>query len=379
MKFIYKTRRFELDEIPVCHLCLARLNLKQTNKKSLIILNCSNINCLSNKTQNKLILYEAFLKKDDFLIYKNNTEERNNRLKKTSPLNIDSWINKGFSENEAKQKLKEFQSIGSKSVKNRFIPSKDSYRKMGYNEEEINEKFCPPSTIKHWMKKGFSEEESKEKIREFQSLAGKGFSTKRNNNPEQYKASYTMNVEYWIKMGFSEEDAKQKSKERQSTFTLEKCISKYGEEEGLKIFQERQLKWKESLNKTLEENGDGRSKQSKFANEIIQTICKELGIEVPKKEKWISSKSMQLNYSYDFTYNNKIIEFNGDFWHANPKYNKPDDIIRGLKITAQEKWNIDKQKIELANKNGYEVLTIWESDYNENKENVIKTCLKFLK
>ena len=40
-------------------------------------------------------------------------------------------------------------------------------------------------------------------------------------------------LDYWIeKKGYNEEEAKIKLSERQSTFSLEKCISKYGEEEG---------------------------------------------------------------------------------------------------------------------------------------------------
>ena len=38
-------------------------------------------------------------------------------------------------------------------------------------------------------------------------------------------------------------------KERQTTFTLDKCIFKYGEIEGQKIFRNRQEKWQETLNK----------------------------------------------------------------------------------------------------------------------------------
>ena len=45
----------------------------------------------------------------------------------------------------------------------------------------------------------------------------------------------------------TEEQAKNALAERQRTFTLEKCISKYGEEEGLRRFSERQQKWLKSL------------------------------------------------------------------------------------------------------------------------------------
>lgn len=46
----------------------------------------------------------------------------------------------------------------------------------------------------------------------------------------------------------SEEEAKYALSERQCTFSLEKCVKKYGEEEGLKRFNIRQEKWQNTLN-----------------------------------------------------------------------------------------------------------------------------------
>lgn len=63
------------------------------------------------------------------------------------------------------------------------------------------------------------------------------------NNPEMFKDKTTTNVEYWLKKGYGLDDAKNKVSERQSTFSLKKCIDKYGNYEGEKIFKERQNKW----------------------------------------------------------------------------------------------------------------------------------------
>ena len=54
-------------------------------------------------------------------------------------------------------------------------------------------------------------------------------------------------LSYWTERGFTDEQAKEKVTERQSTFSLEKCIKKYGEVEGKKRWDERQCKWRESL------------------------------------------------------------------------------------------------------------------------------------
>jgi G:T-mismatch repair DNA endonuclease (very short patch repair protein) len=63
---------------------------------------------------------------------------------------------------------------------------------------------------------------------------------------------------------------------------------------------------------------------------------------------------------------NHIIEFYGDFWHANPKIYKPEDIIHH-KIKAKEIWERDKERIERLEKLGYFVHTVWQSEYKNDK------------
>ena len=45
---------------------------------------------------------------------------------------------------------------------------------------------------------------------------------------------------------------------------------------------------------------------------------------------------------------------------------------------AFEIWEKDKQKVDFAIDNGYNILTIWESEYKTNKINTIKKCQEFL-
>lgn len=188
----------------------------------------------------------------------------------------------------------------------------------------------------------------------------------------------TTNIEYYLNQGMSEEDAKRALHDRQATFTLEKCIKKYGEIEGQKIFSERQQKWLKSIYKTFNKNGDGRSPQSNFAKNIIIECCSKLNIDIPKKEKYIYDKLYKRAYAFDFTYKNKIIEFNGDYWHCNPSLYKEDYFNKRKQLTAKQIWEYDAIKCECAKKYGYNVLTIWESDYYNDKDNVIKTCIDFL-
>ena len=86
---------------------------------------------------------------------------------------------------------------------------------------------------------------------------------------------------------------------------------------------------------------------------------------------------------YDFTDKNrkKIIEYQGDMYHANPhvyeSYDNPHPFKKD-KI-SKEIWEHDKRKKERAEKDGYEVIYIWDSEYRKDKEFIIDKCINFIK
>lgn len=60
---------------------------------------------------------------------------------------------------------------------------------------------------------------------------------------------------------------------------------------------------------------------------------------------------------------NLVIEYNGNRWHYNKNVYPPDFYDKVKKRYAWEKWEKDKKKIELAEKNGYNIEVIWEYDW----------------
>jgi very-short-patch-repair endonuclease len=46
--------------------------------------------------------------------------------------------------------------------------------------------------------------------------------------------------------------------------------------------------------------------------------------------------------------------------------------------SAKDIWEKDKRKIELANINGYDVLTIWDSEYRKHPQQTLDKCIEFL-
>lgn len=73
------------------------------------------------------------------------------------------------------------------------------------------------------------------------------------------------------------------------------------------------------------------------------------------------------------------IEFNGDYWHANPKIYKENDLLKrpgGKLIKARQIWDWDKFRKEFLEFNGYKLITIWEADYRNNPDLVLQNCLQ---
>ena len=186
------------------------------------------------------------------------------------------------------------------------------------------------------------------------------------------------NIEYYLNQGMSEDEARQALHDRQATFSYGKCIQKYGEVEGNKIFSKRQQQWLQALYNNFQSNSIGRSKQSIFAKDIIKECCKKLKISIPKKEKYLYWKQTHQAFAYDFMHNNKIIEFQGDYWHCNPNLYDKDFYNKVKQKTAEEIWEYDRIKKECAVYYGYNLLYIWEADYHNDKEATLQKCIDFL-
>jgi hypothetical protein len=196
--------------------------------------------------------------------------------------------------------------------------------------------------------------------------------------------SYNTNIEYYLKKGFNEEEAKQKLHKRQQTFSLEICIEKYGYDEGRKIFNDRQHKWQNSLKNSI------KLGYSKISQELFNSLL-ELYNEEDKQYIHYATNNSEIYldkedgtglYIYDFTdlKNMKMIEYQGDIYHANPNVYEADEYPHPYQkdLTSEDIWNKDAEKKELAYKNGYELLIIWDSEFVDNKESVINKCKQFL-
>jgi hypothetical protein len=237
-----------------------------------------------------------------------------------------------------------------------------------------------------WIEKGYSEEEAKIKSREVMNEIHGKTSKKLKSNPEKYATKYPTKVEYYLKKGFSVDEAREEISKIQNRFSLEKCIEKYGKIDGESIFKQRQEKWQ----KSLMDNGNIKGGYSKISQVLFYDIIKiydkksinDVFFWTKNKEYFLKSDKSILLYDFTDINKKKIIEFNGDQYHANPSIYEKNDTPHPYHKTknwcAEKIWEKDNIKIDLAIKNGFDVLTIWESEYKKNPQQTLEKCIKFI-
>ena len=187
------------------------------------------------------------------------------------------------------------------------------------------------------------------------------------------KMKYRNSIQFYIDK-YGEEEGIQRYEnwcKSQDHGSLNFFIKKYGEEEGTRKYYE------------VNSRKYMRSYYSKISKECFDEIC----IFINDKEKALyADNEFCLSYikdnikhcfAYDFVYKRKIIEFQGDVWHCNPKIYKANDK-NPRNILAENVWKYDAIKKEYAKQKGYEIMYIWESEWKTNKINILNNVLIFL-
>ena len=171
--------------------------------------------------------------------------------------------------------------------------------------------------------------------------------------------SYTKSLPYMIDK-YGEERAKEINSSK--ALTISTFIRKYGEVEGLKRFKSY------------------LSKHKNYYSKISQKLFKELDKYLSNKyTTYFAAKNengefgINLGHKYIFLdyYIKELkicVEFNGTFFHGDPRIFKANDTpnFYNKKITAKEMWDLDNERKNELEKIGIKTFYIWELDYNEN-------------
>jgi len=202
-------------------------------------------------------------------------------------------------------------------------------------------------------------------------------------------------------------------KQRVNGKTKDYFIEKYGKEEGEKKYDEIGKRKSQSFNGFLLRANGNIEEATKKHNEYIKTVwetrIKTRGVSLSSQKLFdlLRDKLIELGYEnfYYATHNcewgfnivnknrfvyldfflkdtGKVIEYNGDYFHANPKKHKADDIIYiyGTPTKADIIWKNDSERISDIKTIPYikDVLTIWEDDVRLYPKETIEKCIKYL-
>lgn len=236
--------------------------------------------------------------------------------------------------------------------------------------------------LDYWICRGHLKTDAIKNVSMVQSFNGKNAWKDR----EKMLKTCKRRTEYWINIGYSDDEARKKVSEFQTTFTLEKCIQKYGKEKGTKKYNDRQKRWQQTLwfNNTKKDvyakalNGTigNASKESltiflplieKLINNNIISNINDIYIGIPNnKEYFLWSKTNKQFYLYDFTIKTLqiIIEYNGLAFHVKSENDSNSKLIfeKDVKTVFQKQNN----KIKCAIENGFNILILW-SDVDAKK------------
>lgn len=237
-------------------------------------------------------------------------------------------------------------------------------------------KSCSPFSPKFYEVRGMGEDDRKGFIR--------------NVIDNRDDSTFNTRVEFYEKRGYSHEDAERELRKRQATKTLEACIKKYGEY-GYELYRIRNAEWSNKIEEMYRRgefdriskkplNSLSSEKELKFIKSLI--IKAKLDDSLCKYHRTNSAEQLRLvgngsHYLYDFVYGKKIIEFNGTYWHCDPRFYGITKKLSNGK-TATQIWKRDLEKTKLAIENGFEILHVWEYDYDKDEEKVLQECIQFL-
>lgn len=198
---------------------------------------------------------------------------------------------------------------------------------------------------------------------------------------------------------------KYKNKQRYVGVDVRYFIEKYGREQGTlihadvckkkannieNIMRRRNCTEEEAANILVKMHRGGNASASKKSQKFIEAIDEIITDLYPDvntyyfnkhgKEFIIYDKKFRKARQYDYVITspiNIIIEYDGDYWHANPQKYKPRDMIRGL--IAEEIWALDEHKNSLAESRGFEIIRVWESDVSKDFDRMVDKVVQYIR
>ena len=185
---------------------------------------------------------------------------------------------------------------------------------------------------------------------------------------DEIKLASNTTLEYYLSKGMSEDEAKHALRKRQTTFSLEKCIEKYGEAEGIKRFKERQEKWLSNFKRygfsIVSQNLFWKIFEETKLDCIFATNNNGTYDDEHNLEYKVEVETSYVKLDFYIPSLNKWIEFDGDYWHGEKRGNQERDRYR--------------EKLIFEAIPGIQLKRVKERDYRKNPEKIVNECVEWI-
>lgn len=276
-----------------------------------------------------------------------------------SKVSLKFWIARGYSENESRFKVKEFY------------------------DTTLKGKRVLPTQLQYYLNKGLSEKEAKLSLRKEQQQRVAKLIEKEVANPELRKRRLWNDIEYWLNKGYTEEQGQQLMNARYETMnyqTFKKLVQKYidnGDDvitSTNKASEHYKNTSRKSMATRIKNKAFGFQKASKQSliffkplMDFLDSSNIEYYVGTDTKNEWFLASGTEYFYSYDFYIPSKklLIEYNGEHVHPNPSMSREEWLEWKhcwTKKSANECRESDLKKIRVAQSRGYKVVEVFESD-----------------
>lgn len=209
-----------------------------------------------------------------------------------------------------------------------------------------------PSELKHWLDKGFTDDEAQQKVVEFQRKAS-SCATVKTREAQSAASSGTNNPMSLHSI------ADRHSVSLDEAKMLTPGYGRVGKKHpmfGKKHTFDALVKIAMNTPQTFRNRSKG---EIELGTAIMQHYDESLHAKLNLGIK---------RYNCDIVFDDikVIVEYFGDAWHMNPALHGPCAQQFRTKQTAAQKWVQDTKKINALKQLGYDVIIVWESDWKNN-------------
>ena len=144
-------------------------------------------------------------------------------------------------------------------------------------------------------------------------------------------------------------------------------LNQFADPEQRRLRSERMKRaWQEGTITKIPHKSYNKSKQEKTLHDELSKLYntindKSIIYSECGENKWLLP---------DIIIDNIVVEYNGSYWHADPRKYEPEDIVHH-NYTAQQIWDKDKHKKEIYERLGYKVICVWSDDFMHNREDCL--------